>query len=71
MNPTLRKPLGVLALIAGLVAYAALVATAAPWIGQLHALVQTPIYLVLGIAWVLPLRPLLRWMETGKWKMPR
>ncbi len=71
MNPTLRKPMGVLALVAGIAAYAVLIATAAPWIGQLHALVQAPIYLVLGIIWILPLKPLLRWMETGKWKTPR
>ena len=25
-------------------------------------------YLVAGIAWILPLKPLLRWMETGKFK---
>jgi len=25
-------------------------------------------YLVAGIVWILPLKPLLRWMETGKFK---
>jgi hypothetical protein len=29
--------------------------------------VQTPFYLVTGIVWIFPLRPLLRWMETGRW----
>jgi hypothetical protein len=30
--------------------------------------VQTPFYLVAGIVWIFPLRPLLRWMETGRWR---
>ena len=28
---------------------------------------QTVVYLVLGIAWLLPLRRFLIWMETGRW----
>jgi len=71
MKPTLRKPIGVLALIVGLMLYAALVASLAGSIGRLPILVQTLIYLVLGIAWVLPLRPLLQWMETGRWTAPK
>jgi len=31
--------------------------------------VQTPFYLVAGIVWIFPLRPLLRWMETGRWRV--
>lgn len=30
------------------------------------AVVQTIIYAVLGLAWVLPLLPLIRWMEGGR-----
>jgi hypothetical protein len=29
------------------------------------AFVQTLLYIVLGLAWVLPLMPLVRWMEGG------
>jgi hypothetical protein len=25
-------------------------------------------YVVAGIVWILPLKPLLRWMETGRWR---
>lgn len=67
MQPTLRKPFGVLGIIAGLVAYVALVASLAEPIGRLHALLQAPIYILFGIAWILPLKPVLRWMETGRW----
>ncbi|MES2137942.1 MAG: DUF2842 domain-containing protein, partial [Pseudomonadota bacterium] len=31
-------------------------------------LVQAPFYLVMGIAWILPLKPLVRWIETGSWR---
>lgn len=68
MKPTLRKPVGVLAIIAGITLYAILIATGAHLIDQFHPLVQTVIYLIFGIIWILPLRPLLIWMETGKWK---
>jgi hypothetical protein len=30
------------------------------------ALAQAPVYLFLGVIWIAPLRPLLRWMETGR-----
>jgi len=34
----------------------------------LPALMQAPIYLIAGIVWILPLKPLLRWMELGRWR---
>ena len=67
-QPTLRIPLGVLALVLALVVYTLAVMWAAQWIGQLHVLLQTPIYLVLGTVWIMPLRGYLKWMETGRWR---
>jgi len=29
---------------------------------------QTLFYLVAGLVWILPLKPLLRWMETGRFR---
>ena len=69
-KPTLRIPLGILALLLGLALYALGVMAASPWIGRLPALGQAPIYLVLGVAWLLPMRRFLIWMETGRWKVP-
>lgn len=66
-KPTWRKPVGVLGLFAGLMLYALLVATLSGWIGLLPVLVQVPIYIVLGVIWLLPLRRFLIWMETGRW----
>ena len=70
MKPTLRKPVGVLGLVAGLAAYAVLVASLAGPIGGLPVLAQAVVYLVLGTIWIVPLRPLLIWMETGRWTAP-
>ena len=66
-KPTLRIPLGLLALLVGLAAYSLGVMSLSPWIGRLPALAQAPVYLVLGIAWLLPLKRYLMWMETGRW----
>lgn len=68
-EPTLRIPLGILGLLAALMVYGALVARyIAPLIGSWHALLQTPVYLMLGVIWLLPLRRFLIWMETGRWR---
>ncbi len=64
--PTWRKPVGILALLLGLVVYAMLVAGAAGSIARLPVLAQTVVYLVLGVGWLLPLRRFLIWMETGR-----
>ena len=63
MEPSPRKPIGVLAIVLGLVVYGGLVAACAPWIGLQPQLAQALIYLILGVAWLLPLRPLLVWMN--------
>jgi hypothetical protein len=67
-EPTLRIPLGLLALLAVLGVYALVVARYAPdLIGDWPALAQGAVYLVLGLVWLLPLRRFLIWMETGRW----
>lgn len=66
-KPTLRIPLGILAVVVGLGLYAVGVVLLSPWIERLPVLVQTLLYLVLGIVWILPLRRFLAWMETGRW----
>jgi len=66
-KPTWRIPVGILALLIALGVYALAVAVAADWIGRMPALLQAPVYLVLGVAWLLPLRRYLIWMETGRW----
>jgi hypothetical protein len=65
-EPTWRIPVGILALIAALIVYGGTIAMFLPrLIGGWPALLQTPVYLVLGVLWLLPLRRFLIWMETG------
>lgn len=68
-EPTLRIPLGILALLAALAVYAGAIVWASQWIGELPVLAQTLVYVVLGVIWILPLRRFLMWMETGRWRM--
>ena len=68
-EPTWRIPAGILALVAGLTAYGLAIARYLPaLIGHWPALAQTPVYVVLGIIWILPLGRFLAWMETGRWR---
>jgi len=70
-EPTWRIPAGVLGLLAVLLGYGAVVAWfVAPWIAAWPALAQTPVYVLLGVGWLwaMPVRQLLAWMETGRWK---
>jgi hypothetical protein len=68
-EPTWRIPVGILLLIAGLIAYGLVVARYVPeLVGGWPVLLQTVIYLVLGVIWLLPLRRFLIWMETGRWR---
>lgn len=68
-EPTWRIPVGVLALVMALGLYAMLVVTwVAPVLSGWNALVQLPVYIVLGVVWLLPLRRFLIWMETGRFR---
>lgn len=67
-QPSWRKPVGAIAIIATAFFWAFLIASFSKQLGALPVLIQLPIYLVTGIAWIYPLKPLLQWMETGRWR---
>lgn len=62
-QPSWRKPAGVLLILLLIFVWCVLVATLAGPIGRLAWFVQAPVYLFLGIVWITPLKPLLRWIE--------
>lgn len=68
VTPSWRKPIGALVIIATAFFWVVLITSFSAWIGALPVLAQLPIYVVAGIAWILPLKPLLQWMETGRWR---
>jgi hypothetical protein len=63
-----RKPVGALAIVLLILVWVVAVASFSGQIGALPVLAQALIYLALGIVWIAPLKPLLRWMETGRWR---
>ena len=65
-QPSWRKPAGIFAILALITLWAVLIVSFSSAIGGWPVLAQGLFYLVAGIAWILPLKPLLRWMETGR-----
>jgi hypothetical protein len=63
-----RKFIGAVAMLTFVIVYAlvAMVLAQARPTQEAPVLVQTFIYAVLGLAWILPLMPLIRWMEGGR-----
>lgn len=67
MPRRLRTLVGTVVMLAFVMVYAvAAMALAESRIVDAPKLVQTLVYMVLGIVWVLPLLPLIRWMEGPK-----
>lgn len=67
MNRRLRTLLGTVAILVFVCFYALVaMALAESRIVDAPKLVQTLVYVLLGIAWVFPLMPLIKWMEGSK-----
>jgi hypothetical protein len=65
MTPNWRKPAGMLLILAIIVVWAALVASLSGVVGGWSWPAQLVFYVVAGMVWIAPLKPLLRWMESG------
>ena len=68
MSPSWRKPFGMMLILLLILVWSTIVLAASPFIERLPPLAQAPVYLVAGIIWIVPLKPLLRWMELGRWR---
>lgn len=67
-EPSWRRLAGIAAILLLIVLWTALIASLAGVVGRWPILLQAPFYLIAGIAWIAPLRPLLRWSQTGQWR---
>jgi hypothetical protein len=67
-EPSPRKLAGILLILLLIVLWAAFVASLAPFVGKWPVLVQALYYLFMGVAWIIPLKPLVRWIETGSFR---
>ena len=68
MTPSWRKPVGMLLILLLILIWCVGIASLSGTIGHWHGAVQLAFCLVTGIVWITPLKPLLRWMETGRWR---
>jgi hypothetical protein len=66
--PSPRKLAAIALILLLILIWAGFVATLSPWVGRLPVLVQAPFYLVVGLAWIIPLRPLIRWSQSGSFR---
>jgi membrane protein implicated in regulation of membrane protease activity len=69
-GPSPRKLAAAAMILSLIVLWAGFVATFAGWVGRWPVLVQALFYLTSGLVWILPLRPLVRWSQTGRWRLP-
>jgi predicted membrane channel-forming protein YqfA (hemolysin III family) len=70
-EPSSRKLVGIGLILLLIAVWAAFVATLAQMVGNWPVLVQAMFYLIMGIAWIIPLKPLVRWMQTGSFGVGR
>jgi hypothetical protein len=68
-DPSPRKLVGIALIVAIILLWATFVASLSPFVGKWPVLVQAPYYLFVGVAWAIPLKPLIRWIQTGSFRV--
>ena len=68
VEPRWRNPVGIGLILLLIMVWSVVVVSAASLLAGLPMPLHFIYYAVAGIAWILPLKPLLRWMHTGKWR---
>lgn len=67
MNPRIKKFFGTIVMVVFVAFYALLVAAIAPRIlTGANKFTEMMFYIVAGLAWAVPLMPIIRWMERKK-----
>ena len=59
-----------LAILLIILLWSSIIVSASDFIGAQSIAIQSIIYLVAGIIWIAPMRPLMIWMETGSFRAP-
>lgn len=69
-QPSWRKPVGTFIIVGLIALWAIMIGSLSSLIGGLPMIAQVPVYIFLGLIWIwiLPLKRLLAWMETGRWR---
>tara|TARA_R110001606_G_scaffold343258_1_gene491821 strand:- start:2722 stop:2991 length:270 start_codon:yes stop_codon:yes gene_type:complete len=64
-QPSWRKPVGMILILLLILLWCGIAVTLIDQLSGLNFWLQLPAYVILGIAWIFPIRPLLTWMNTG------
>ena len=67
-KPSWRKGAGIAIILLLIALWAVLVASLAGTVSRWPMLAQALFYLVTGLVWIAPLKPLIRWIETGRFR---
>lgn len=67
-TPRPRPAAGVFMIIGIIIVWSVLIASISDTVSRWPGLVQLLFYMIAGIVWIVPLRPILRWSETGRWR---
>ncbi|CAN5309446.1 hypothetical protein BH09PSE3_BH09PSE3_09430 [soil metagenome] len=67
-HPSWRKPAGIFMILGLITVWAVVILALSPIISALAWPLQAIFYAVAGVVWIMPLRPLLRWMELGRFR---
>jgi len=67
-EPSARKLFGIGLILLLIVVWATFVASLAQIVCQWPIIVQAAFYLIMGIVWIIPLKPLVRWIQTGSFR---
>ena len=67
-EPSSRKLAGITLIVLLIAVWAIFVASLARVVGTWPVLIQALFYLIMGIAWIIPLKPLVRWIQTGSFR---
>ncbi len=65
-QPSWRKPVGMFLILALILVWGILVMIFTPTILSLPWPLQALFFAIFGTVWIIPLKPLLRWMELGR-----
>jgi hypothetical protein len=68
MTPSWRKPVGMLGILLLILIWCVAITSLSGVVGSCHWLAQLVFYLFTGLIWITPMKPMLRWMEVGRWR---
>jgi predicted membrane channel-forming protein YqfA (hemolysin III family) len=67
-RPSWRKPAGIFLILLLIAVWGVAVVSLAEALPDLPWPLKALFFIAAGIVWIFPLRPLLRWMELGRWR---